>query len=64
MGGGFDKRIVSAGPDAVKRELERLSPLIREGGLILGIDHSVPADVSWDNYRHYIDAIVKAVRIG
>ncbi|MFA6291161.1 MAG: uroporphyrinogen decarboxylase family protein [Victivallales bacterium] len=64
MGGGFDKRIVSAGLEAVGRELERLSPLLREGGLILGIDHSVPADVSWDNYRRYIDAIVKAAKTG
>jgi uroporphyrinogen decarboxylase len=61
MGGGFDKRIVTAGPEAIKNELHRLSPLVKEGGLVLGIDHSVPADVSWDNYRYYIDAIMKIV---
>jgi len=61
IGGGFDKRIVAEGPDAVKRELKRLAPVIREGGFVPGIDHSVPADVSWDNYRSYIDLITKAV---
>jgi hypothetical protein len=60
-GGGFDKRIVAAGPAAVKAELARLAPVIREGGFVCGVDHSVPADVSWDNYRRYIDLITKAV---
>jgi uroporphyrinogen decarboxylase len=63
MGGGFDKRIVSAGPNAIQNEINRLLPLVREGGLVLGIDHSVPADVSWDNYRYYIDAMIKAVEM-
>jgi uroporphyrinogen decarboxylase len=61
LGGGFDKRIVAAGPAAVKAELARLAPVIREGGFVCGVDHSVPADVSWDNYRRYIDLITRAV---
>ncbi len=61
IGGGFDKRIVSAGPQAVAKELARLAPVIREGGYIPGIDHSIPADVSWDNYRRYLDQMIKAV---
>ncbi len=60
IGGGFDKRIVAEGPEAVKLELKRLAPVIREGGFVPGIDHSVPADVSWDNYRSYIDLITTA----
>lgn len=63
IGGGFDKRIAAKGPDAVTCELERLAPVIRDGGFVPGIDHSVPADVSWDNYRRYIDLITKAVQI-
>ncbi len=62
IGGGFDKRIVATGSEAVKCELERLSPVIKEGGFVPGVDHSIPADVSWDNYRRYIDAIVKSVK--
>ena len=55
--GGFDKRIVAQGAGAIARELERLAPVVREGSYIPGIDHSVPADVSWDNYRRYIELI-------
>lgn len=36
IGGGFDKRIVAAGPAAVKAELARLAPVIREGGACRG----------------------------
>lgn len=63
MGGGFDKRIVSRGPDAVRQELARLSPVFCEGGFVPGIDHSVPADVSWDHYRAYIDLLISMTTI-
>lgn len=61
IGGGFDKRIVSQGAGAVKKEFDRLAPVIREGGFIPGIDHSVPADVSWDDYRRYMDLLINVV---
>ena len=61
IGGGFDKRIVAKGPKAVEAELRRLAPVIREGGFVPGIDHSIPADVSWDNYRAYLDLLIKSV---
>ncbi len=61
LGGGFDKRLVAKGPAAVAQELARLAPVIREGGFVPGIDHSVPADVSWDQFRRYIELITKAV---
>lgn len=55
--GGFDKRLVAAGQEAIYAECERLRPLIAEGGFIPAIDHSVSADISFDNYRYYLDAI-------
>ena len=60
MGGGFDKRLVARGPDAVRAELDRLAPVIREGGFVPGIDHSVSADISWDNYRAYLEIMAGA----
>ena len=63
IGGGFDKRIVANGAEAVRRELARLAPVIREGGFVPGIDHSVPADVSWDDYRRYLDLMTGAVML-
>lgn len=61
IGGGFDKRIVAQGPAAITREFARLSPVIRDGGFVPGIDHSIPADISFDNYRYYLDALVGAL---
>lgn len=63
MGGGVDKREVAKGPQAIDAEIQRLLPVIREGGYVPGIDHSVPADISWDNYRYYIDAMRRAVQL-
>ena len=59
LGGGFDKRVVAAGPEAVRDELHRLAPVIREGGYVPGIDHSISSDISWDNYRRYLDLIIE-----
>ena len=56
--GGFDKRIVATGKDAICKEFTRLTPVIREGGFIPAIDHSVSSDISWDNYRHFIDGLL------
>lgn len=59
--GGIDKRQVARGPAGIDAEIARNLPLIREGGFIPAIDHSVPSDVSFDTYRHYIDAMQKAL---
>jgi len=58
--GGFDKRLVAQGKAAIDAEFRRLQPVIKEGGYLPAIDHSVSADISWDNYRHFIDALRKA----
>ena len=53
--GGVDKRVLTRGPDAIKAHLLELADLITEGGFIPTVDHTVPPDVSWDNFRHYMD---------
>ena len=53
--GGVDKRILIQGQAAIKAHLRELIPLIEEGGYIPTIDHTVPPDVSWDNFRIYMD---------
>jgi len=58
MIGGVDKRIVAAGKDAIRRELERLFPLMCEGGYIPKIDHSISSDISWDNFRYYMETLL------
>jgi len=45
--GGVDKRNMARGGDDIKREVERLQPVIETGGYIPGCDHGIPPDVSW-----------------
>jgi uroporphyrinogen decarboxylase len=53
--GGVDKRELARGPEAIKAHLREFIPLIEEGGFIPTVDHTVPPDVSWDNFRYYMD---------
>ncbi len=51
---GIDKRVLTAGPDAIDAELTRkLPPLLADGGYIPQIDHSVPPNVPLDRFEHY-----------
>jgi hypothetical protein len=52
--GGIDKRAIAKGGEAIEREIERASAIIRDGGYIPGCDHGVPADVTWPNYVRYV----------
>jgi hypothetical protein len=52
--GGVDKRALARGPQAIEAELARLKPLLDEGGYIPHPDHSIPPDVSFENYCYYM----------
>jgi hypothetical protein len=53
--GGVDKLALIAGQSAIDKEIERLVPLVRAGRFIPCVDHRVPADVSLENYRYYLE---------
>jgi len=54
MRGGFDKRILAEGKDAIDREINRIMPFMKaHGGYIPTSDHDVPEEVSFENYMHY-----------
>ena len=53
MAGGIDKRALAKDKAAIDRELERQLPLARGGGYIPTIDHSIPPDVSFENFSYY-----------
>ena len=55
MRGGFDKHILARGPEAIRVEVRRLTPLVEEGAFIPHCDHRVPADVSMANYIFYVE---------
>jgi len=56
LSGGVDKRELTKGKAAIHAHLREFIPLMEEGGFIPTVDHTVPPDVSWDNFRYYMDA--------
>lgn len=52
--GGYDKRAVAWGKEAIDKEFKRLRPLIDEGGYIPHPDHSIPPDTSFQNYIYFL----------
>ena len=57
MIGGFDKRCMFEGKEAIKKEVERLLPAIRSGRYLIGMDHQTPPGTSMENYRYYISLL-------
>ena len=53
--GGIDKRSLIRGGGEMKQQVDRVMPLVEEGGYIPELDHSVPPDVSWPNFCEYVE---------
>ncbi len=53
--GGINKRAVAEGGKATDAELERVRPLLEQGGCVPHLDHLVPPDVSYANYCEYLE---------
>ncbi|MBT3272479.1 MAG: hypothetical protein HN368_04950 [Spirochaetales bacterium] len=53
--GGIDKRELAKGRDSIDRELERIMPAYDTGRYIPCADHSIPPDVSFNDYMYYND---------
>jgi uroporphyrinogen decarboxylase len=56
MMGGVDKKVLTLGKEAVKKELKRLKKLADLGGFIPHVDHRVQSDVSYQEYLYYLEA--------
>jgi len=53
MCGAYDKTVMSRGEAAMRKEFERLIPVMKSGGYLLSVDHQTPPDVSMENYAIY-----------
>ncbi len=53
MLGAYDKMVMKHGEQAMRKEFERLAPVMSSGGFICSVDHQTPPDVSADTYRVY-----------
>ncbi|MCP4644962.1 MAG: hypothetical protein GY851_31260 [bacterium] len=61
MMGGIDKRPLAQGREAIDRELERIRPAVARGRYVPGLDHTVPDDVSWEDYKYYAESLKQLV---
>ena len=57
MWGGIDKIPLSIGKDAIKKELDKTAFLIKQGGYIPFVDHVVPPNVSWEDFKYYRESL-------
>jgi hypothetical protein len=51
--GGVSKYDIAGGKDSIDRALAIIEQVIKTGGYIPYIDHSVPPSVSWKNFEYY-----------
>jgi uroporphyrinogen decarboxylase len=54
MAGGINKRAVAEGGEAMRRAVDRVMPLVEDGGYFPELDHSAPPDISWSNFAEYM----------
>ncbi|MEG0367613.1 MAG: uroporphyrinogen decarboxylase family protein [Coprobacillus sp.] len=56
--GGIDKRALSQDKCAIEKEVKRIIPYFNDSLRYMPcLDHTVPVDVSYDNYRYYLDCV-------
>lgn len=53
--GGINKRALKSGGEVLRHEVDRIMPLVEDGGYIPEVDHSIPPDVTWPNFIEYIE---------
>ncbi|GHU73735.1 hypothetical protein AGMMS49992_13330 [Clostridia bacterium] len=66
--GHFDKMTMPLGEDAMRREFERLLPIMQSGGFIPSVDHQTPPGVTLAQYEVYVKLLneycIKAAQKG
>lgn len=55
--GHFDKMCMKFGEEAMRKEFERLLPSAQGGKFIPSVDHQTPPDVSYENYKIYVNLL-------
>jgi len=59
--GGLEKDAMAQGPEAVEREMEKARRLIEMGRCIPGPDHVALSNVSWPQYRYFMERLREVV---
>jgi uroporphyrinogen decarboxylase len=61
MLGGLAKECMIAGKAAIDREIAKVRRYIQLGRFIPGPDHFVQSDVTWDNYRYFMEQLKETI---
>ena len=62
--GGIDKKEIALGGVKLRNEVDRIMPVVEDGGYIPELDHSVHPDISWPTFCEYIEYISKRMKWG
>ena len=57
--GGVDKRAMAKGGSTIIEEIDRNTPVIKDGGFIPSCDHGIPSDISWPHFLEYVALLAK-----
>ncbi len=53
--GGIDKHVLRKSKEDIRKELEyKMQPLMRQGGMVFGLDHRIPNGTPLENYVYYV----------
>ena len=64
--GGINKMALAGDKEDIDKELKKIPFLIKQGGYIPYVDHLVPPDVSWNNFKYYrnrLNEIIDSTKI-
>ena len=59
LGGGIDKRVLREGMPrkGIEEEVMKYADLVKEGGFVPAVDHAVPSDIPFENFKYYTDLL-------
>jgi len=59
--GGLNKQVMAQGKSEIDKEMQKARELIRKGRFIPGPDHFVLSDVTFANYRYFMESLREVV---
>lgn len=58
LSSNIDKRVFAKGKEAIREEVMSKVPyLVETGGYFPGLDHLIPPDIFFENFRYFIDLL-------
>jgi uroporphyrinogen decarboxylase len=61
MAGGINKMMISGDMNEIDKELEKVPFVLKKGGYIPFLDHTVPPVIPWGNFKYYREKLNKII---